>query len=323
MSAVHSPDRKPATGSSSPTLVLAVPPPTTPTRLCFIVEDKYRDHTMPAAVADALADWGHHVDLLRPNETVTSLSRLVAGDDDGYDGYDGYILKTVSGGPGVSILEAAGTVGRTTINDYRAVRLARDKAVAASLARAAGLPFPHTHFAPRAGLLEQLPRDAYPLVVKPSNGSACEHVYRVNDRAQLEALDLDDAGYLLAQRYLPNAGYDVKLYNTGDRVWAAVRRSPLHPGADVVEQLVPATPELAALAVRVGRTFGLDIYGVDVVDTPHGWVVLDVNDFPSFGHVPQAAERLALTILRIAARERARAARHSAVTLASDMRATA
>jgi hypothetical protein len=48
--------------------------------------------------------------------------------------------------------------------------------------------------------------------------------------------------------------------------------------------------------------FGLDIYGIDVVRTYAGWMVLDINDFPSFGMVPAAAGQLAATIEGIAAR---------------------
>jgi ribosomal protein S6--L-glutamate ligase len=48
--------------------------------------------------------------------------------------------------------------------------------------------------------------------------------------------------------------------------------------------------------------FGLDIFGVDVVATADGWVALDINDFPSFGLVPNAAGLMAETIERIAAR---------------------
>jgi ribosomal protein S6--L-glutamate ligase len=144
-------------------------------------------------------------------------------------------------------------------------------------------------------------------VIKPNNGSSCEQIFRVNGPEELEHLDLDDSGFLLAQPYLPNPGYDVKLYNTGDEVFAAVKRSPLHPGEDVVEELIPVTPELRALATAVGRAFGLDIYGVDVVETSRGWVVLDVNDFPSFGKVPHVAWRLARTVLRLAHRQAAAA----------------
>lgn len=272
---------------------------TRPTRLCFIVEEKYENDVMPGVVADALVSWGHEVDILRPHSMLTDVSALLG------KAYDALVLKTVSSGPGLSILEAAGAAGVATVNDYRAIRLARDKAVAASRARAAGIPFPTTFFASRAGVLAQVPRAQYPLVIKPNNGSSCEQIFRVNGPEELEHLDLDDSGFLLAQPYLPNPGYDVKLYNTGDEVFAAVKRSPLHPGEDVVEELIPVTPELRALAIAVGRAFGLDIYGVDVVETSRGWVVLDVNDFPSFGKVPDVAWRLARTVLRLAHRQAA------------------
>jgi ribosomal protein S6--L-glutamate ligase len=276
---------------------------TTPARLCFIVEEKYENDVMPGAVAEVLRSWGHQVDVLRPNGMVADLWDLLPTDS---PRYDAFVLKTVSSGPGLSLLEAAGAAGVTTVNDYRAIRLARDKAVAAVRARAAGIPFPRTYFASRSALLDQIPADMYPLVIKPNNGSSCEQVIRVDSPAELAQLDVDDSGRLLAQPYLPNPGYDVKLYNTGDEVFAAVRRSPLHPGAEVVEEQIPVTPELRSLALAVGRAFGLDIYGIDVVETPDGWVVLDVNDFPSFGMVPEAAHRLARTVLR--------ATRHGATT---------
>ncbi|WP_448621975.1 ATP-grasp domain-containing protein [Geodermatophilus sp. URMC 65] len=272
---------------------------TSPARLCFIVEEKYENDVMPGAVADVLRSWGHHVDVLRPNAAVADLWDVLPSDS---TGYDAFVLKTVSSGPGLSLLEAAAAAGITTVNDHRAIRLARDKAVAAVRARAAGIPFPRTYFASRSALLHQIPPSAYPLVVKPNNGSSCEQVLRVDTPSELSQLDLEDSGHLLAQPYLPNPGYDLKLYNTGDEVFAAVRRSPLHPGADVVEEPIPVTPELRSLALAVGRAFRLDIYGLDVVETPDGPVVLDVNDFPSFGMVPEAAWRLARTVLRVTRR---------------------
>ncbi|WP_448614955.1 ATP-grasp domain-containing protein [Modestobacter sp. URMC 112] len=275
---------------------------TSPARLCFIVEEKYENDVMPGAVVDVLSSCGHHVDVLRPNGTVADLWELLPTD---VARYDAFVLKTVSSGPGLSLLEAAAAAGVTTINDHRAIRLARDKAVAAVRARAAGIPFPKTWFASRSTLLDQIPLDCYPLVVKPNNGSSMRDVYRVDSPGELARLDIDDSGSLLAQPYLPNPGYDVKLYDTGGEVFATVKRSPLHPGADVVEEQIPVTPELRNLARAVGRVFGLDVYGIDVVQSADGWVVLDVNDFPSFGNVPQAAWRLARTVLRVTRRQAA------------------
>ena len=181
-------------GFSSVMSTIAGPALTTPTRLCFIVEEKYEHDAMPSVVAQALRSWGHEVDVLRPSSTLTDLGDLMPG---GTGAYDAYVLKTVSSGPGLSILEAAGAAGIATVNDHRAIRLARDKAVAASRARAAGLPFPTTWFAARSALLSQVPRDRYPLVVKPNNGSSCEQIFRVDAPEELDRLDLDDSGFLL------------------------------------------------------------------------------------------------------------------------------
>ncbi len=283
---------------------------TAPVRLCFIVEERYENDVMPGAVVEVLRSCGHRVDVLRPNGTVSDLWELLPTD---VARYDAFVLKTVSEGPGQSLLDAAGAAGITTINDHRAIRLARDKAVAAVRARASGIPFPKTWFASRTALLDQIPADLYPLVIKPNNGSSLKDVYRVDTPEELARLDLDDNTRMLAQPYLPNPGYDLKLYNTGDEVFATVKRSPLHPGAAVVEEQIPVTPELRNLARAVGRVFGLDIYGIDVVETAAGWVVLDVNDFPSFGNVPKAAWRLARTVLRVTRRQAA--ARASAQTV--------
>src|SRR5919206_1240447 len=152
--------------------------------------------------------------------------------------------------------------------------------------------------------LTLIPQEDYPLVVKPSKGSACRDVYRVNQPADLAALALPDGphAFLLAQRYVDNPGRDIKLYVTGSQVYAVRKKSPLHPDVHVTEGLIPVTPELRTLALNVGDLFGLDIYGVDVVETPEGWVGVDINDFPSFGGVPGAVDLIATFILHVARR---------------------
>jgi ribosomal protein S6--L-glutamate ligase len=270
-------------------------------RLCFIVEEEYRDAVMPMAVAQELVGRGHDVDVLEPQATVTCLSALTRY---GYGAYAAYVLKTVSDGPGVSLLEAAAAVGVATINNARAVRLVRDKGVAAALARRHGIAFPVTYFVARAELLDAVPREHYPLVVKPNNGSSNRDVFRVETPDELADLQLDQGGhrFFLAQPYVENSGVDFKLYNTGDDVFAVLKPSPLHEGEQTAKRLLQVPSELDQLTRLVGRTFGLDIYGVDVVETPDGWVVLDVNDFPSFGTVPDAARLMATTIEGIASR---------------------
>src|SRR5947209_14322716 len=106
--------------------------------------------------------------------------------------------------------------------------------------------------------------------------------------------------YYLAMRYVENPGSDIKLYVTGQEVHAITKTSVLH--GPVQEQEVPVTHEMLKLAWRVGQTFGLDLYGVDVLETPQGLMLVDINDFPSFYGVPRKVAAIAEYILHAAYR---------------------
>jgi ribosomal protein S6--L-glutamate ligase len=265
---------------------------------CFIVEKQYRNDWMPMVIVEQLRQWGHAVDVLEPHASVTCLSDIAKRN------YDAYVLKTVSDGPGLSILEAAEAIGIPTINHSRSIRLIRDKAVATVVAHAHGLPMPQTYFVAHSDLLQQIPEEVYPLVVKPTNGSSGRGIYRLNSPAELanSIRDEADANFFLAQHYVENTGFDIKLYVMGKTVYSVAKKSPLHPEVDVDKRLIPITIELRNLALQVGKIFGLDIYGLDVVETAQGLMVVDINDFPSFGQVPHAILRVSEHIVRLAKR---------------------
>jgi ribosomal protein S6--L-glutamate ligase len=276
-------------------------------RLCFLVEERYRYDGMPLEVIHQLTAWGHRVDVLRPGGSLLDMNMnmnmaetlngsLRAGD------HDAWVLKTVSGGPGLTLLEAAAEAGATTVNDARAIRRVRDKALAAAIAARHGLPVPPTYAVAAPELLAGLPESAYPLVVKPADGSAGRAVRLVASPDELTALlpVLAGEGMLIAQPYVANSGTDLKVYSVGGRLYATERRSPLHPEHPVPERRVPLPAEIAALVARIGAVYGLDLYGVDVLIGPDGPVAVDVNDFPSFRQVPDAAAQVARAVLGLA-----------------------
>src|SRR5260221_13441512 len=65
------------------------------------------------------------------------------------------------------------------------------------------------------------------------------------------------------------------------------------------------------LARRVGQVFGLDLYGVDILETPQGLVLVDINDFPSFYGVPRKVQSIAEYILHAAYRARRNGDKHA------------
>src|SRR5258708_2229632 len=115
-------------------------------------------------------------------------------------------------------------------------------------------------------------------------------------------LTLDEHSYYLAMHYVENTGYDIKLYVTGQEVHAIMKSSPLH--GVVQENEIPVTPAMLRIARRVGQVFGLDLYGVDVLETPRGLMIVDINDFPSFYGVPRKVSSVAEYILHAAYRSR-------------------
>jgi glutathione synthase/RimK-type ligase-like ATP-grasp enzyme len=54
-----------------------------------------------------------------------------------------------------------------------------------------------------------------------------------------------------------------------------------------------ADPAAAELARRCGEAFGLEIYGVDTIETSTGPLVIEVNEFPNFSVIRDAAGLIA------------------------------
>ena len=288
--------------------------------LCFLVEEQYRHEGMPTRVIRQLVEWGHQVDVIRPGSSLIPVSETLREAH-----HDAWVLKTVSGGPGLTLLEAAAAAGVPTINNARSIRGVRDKALAASIGRRHGLPVPVTYAAAHWEPLADIPGAHYPLVVKPANGSSGRGVHLVSSPDELKQLgaELDRYGMLIAQPYVPNSGADLKVYSVAGDLYATERASPLRGpdggpaggsagdragGAATVrlpvrERNVPLPADVARIVTEVGRVYGLELFGVDVLLGPDGPVVVDVNDFPSFRQVPDAAARVADAVLRLAARE--------------------
>jgi ribosomal protein S6--L-glutamate ligase len=147
-------------------------------------------------------------------------------------------------------------------------------------------------------LLKQIPSKDYPLVVKPGHGNSSQGIYLIESSEKLADLQMaeTDDGFFLAQRYMENPGFDLKIYVIGREICATIaKKSPFH--GMIEDESIAPTREICKLALDIGNIFGLEIYGIDVVETSEGLVLLDINDFPSFSGVPSAAIRVSEYIL--------------------------
>lgn len=217
---------------------------------------------------------GHTVDAWIPED------RLLTAHDVRVDA-DLYVLKSHTE-HALSLAGAIHDAGGALLNSYAACLVAQDKVTAARRMRDLGVPTPDTWLVADPALAVDLLEDG-PLIIKPNRGHRGAGVHLARTPAELRALPAG-AGPLIAQRHVPDVvspGEDLKVYVAGDRVWA-VRKSfdPMsftRPGRPV-----PVSPAVEAIAQRVRHGFGLELFGVDVLESADGPMVVDVNYFPGY-----------------------------------------
>ncbi|MEU9118387.1 alpha-L-glutamate ligase [Streptomyces sp. NPDC048506] len=263
------------------------------------------------------ADPGHPVlaavsALLTPDHEVVHLDP--EGDAPGVGGAtraDVYLLKART--PRALALAARlEERGAPVVNSAAATARCQDRVEMARLARAAGLPFAGTLALTTTEELAAAGAPAAPLVIKSRYSRRADLVARADSAARLRELAAAwPEEPVVVQEFTANSGWDHKLWVVAGRLFAGLRRSELSPeGRGPTRPL--AAGELPAgwaeAALRVGEVFGLDVYGVDVLDAGGGApLIVDVNAFPGIRGQAGAPEALAELALRAATRNESRA----------------
>jgi ribosomal protein S6--L-glutamate ligase len=187
--------------------------------------------------------------------------------------------------------------GARVLNPYPACIAARDKIAAAQVLEAAGIPAPRSWVTGDLAQLVPLLREM-PLVVKPYMGWRGQGVRMVRSEAELLALPPPQEP-VLVQEFLPGPGVDLRVYVAGERVFAT--RKPFSAKSFAVPgEEVPVEEEVRGIALRCGEAFGLGLYGLDLIESPDGPRVVDVNYFPGFKGIAAAAEAVTDYLVRYA-----------------------
>lgn len=252
-------------------------------------------------VMQMLRERGVVVNVIHPSEYAIDVSTVRVE-------HDLYVLKNTTG-LALSIAGALHAQGATVVNPYPVTVALRDRIVAARTLQAAGVPTPATYIARPSSRLASLIAEG-PLVVKPYQGSETFAVRIVGSVAELNAVPAGKEP-VFAQRYHAPQGRDRKIYRIGEQLFGVRKIFPARTEEEKHGQPFRLTPELCEIASRCGRAFGIDLYGVDIVESEGKPLVVDMNSMPGFKGVPDAPRHLAAYFLAAA-----RAARAAAPSLA-------
>ena len=224
------------------------------------------------------------------------------------------VLSTLNGvEDGLWIVGQLEANGVRILNRASALLSAHDKLLTARVLRSAGLPHPLTIRLTRA-------RDAlplgYPVVAKPRFGSWGRDVELCVDEPEL-------GRYLAASRQKPwgrcpgavvqevvePAGRDLRIIVAGGRVvGCAARRAAVgewRTNVALGAQIEPGLADQSAfeLAIAATRILGLDLAGVDLIATPAGHVVIEVNGAVEFRPLYSQADVFAAAMAALAERQ--------------------
>jgi ribosomal protein S6--L-glutamate ligase len=180
--------------------------------------------------------------------------------------------------------------GARLLNPYPGCVSARNKIVAAQVLAKHGIPAPRCWVTSDLSLLREIV-ESTPLIIKPHMGWRGEGIQVVHNVRELDAVPPPSSPVLI-QEYIQGSGEDLRLYAAGTEVFAT--RKPFSDKSfSVPGRAVSVTREMRDLARACGAAFGLGLFGVDIIETPKGPFVVDINYFPGYKGVPGAAEVVA------------------------------
>ncbi|MFT4540057.1 MAG: [lysine-biosynthesis-protein LysW]--L-2-aminoadipate ligase [Planctomycetota bacterium] len=184
--------------------------------------------------------------------------------------------------------------GVRCVNTAAVVETCGDKASTTMALERAGVPTPRTTiaFTPESAL-EAIESMGYPVVLKPVVGSWGRLVSRIDCRSAAEAI-LEHRAVLgswqqqiyYIQEYIEKPGRDGRVFVIGDEAVGGIWRSSDHwitntaRGGSVTR--LDVSGEVGELALAAARAVGGGLLAIDLIETPRGLEVLEINHSGEF-----------------------------------------
>lgn len=268
-----------------------------------ILADKKGWHV--EVLAKALARRGCRADFL----PITRLTARVPGNPsmtihgESLESFDALLIRTIPEGSLEQIvfrmnalhrLEAAGA---RIMNRPSPLEQTVDKYYTSSLLASHGLPTPRTIVAEGFDDAMAAFQELGDVIVKPLFGAGGRGMVRVSDAdvayRVFRALTLTRSIFYV-QEFVPHGDYDLRGLVIGDRVVAAMRRRADGWRHNVSQGARPEPymmdDDATRLCLEASRLLGTDYAGIDLLQTPHGYTVVEVNSIPGWSGLQRTTE---------------------------------
>ena len=201
---------------------------------------------------------------------------------------------------GTSVVRQFEMMGTFVVNESVAISRSRDKLRSLQLLSRKGIGLPRTGFASKPDKVDDLIKNVggAPVVIKLLEGTQGIGVVLAETKKAAESIIEAFMGLkanILVQEFIKEAGgADIRCFVVGGKVIAAMKRqgaegefrSNLHRGGSA--QLIKLSPAERKTAVDAAKAMGLNMCGVDILQSNNGPVVMEVNSSPGLEGIEDA-----------------------------------
>mgnify|MGYP000014706634 CR=1 FL=1 len=256
-------------------------------------------------LCDTAAERGHEAHIIDPllcYMTIASKRPTIHFKGEELTGFDAVIPRIGASITfyGTAVVRQFEMMNVYSVNESVAISRSRDKLRSLQLLSRKGIGLPVTGFAHSTkytrDLIERV--GGAPLVVKLLEGTQGIGVVLTETQKAAESVIEAFRGLkeqILVQEFIEESkGADVRCLVVGGKVVASMKRqgvegefrSNIHRGGRA--SVIRLTPEERATAVRSARIMGLNVAGVDILQSKRGPIVMEVNSSPGLKGIEMA-----------------------------------
>ena len=210
---------------------------------------------------------------------------------------------------GTAVVRQFEMTGTFSVNESVGISRSRDKLRSLQLLSRENVGLPRTSFANKSTNVKDLIKTVggAPLVIKLLEGTQGIGVVLADNDKSAESIIEAFMGLkanILVQEFIKEAGgADLRCFVIGGKVVAAMKRqgaegefrSNLHRGGSA--KLIKLSKEERATAVNAAKVMGLNVCGVDILQSATGPVVMEVNSTPGLEGIEKATGKDVATVI--------------------------
>jgi [lysine-biosynthesis-protein LysW]---L-2-aminoadipate ligase len=204
------------------------------------------------------------------------------------------LQRSVSHYRNIHSTAALESLGHRVVNSFNAASIASNKLFGSLALVKARVPTPKTHLAfSEDGVYSSLEKLGYPAVIKPVVGSWGRLSALLKDKDFAKAI-VEDREYMYPlyqvyylQEFVKRPPRDIRSFVIGDKTVAAIYRISLsdwrtNTARGGKAEACPITEEVNELSLRAAKAVDGEVVGVDLMESPDGLVVHEVNNTIEF-----------------------------------------